>query len=123
MALQRPVILMRPGEANNRLAGVLLKEGIECWRWPAFRIELPGKEDCDLVQERLDNLDDVESMATFAASLGNIDRVDVLPFHQMGEHKWRELGLNYKLAGKPTPTPEAVDRVRKTFRAAGLLVS
>lgn len=48
MALQRPVILMRPGEANNRLAGVLLKEGIECWRWPAFRIELPGKEDCDL---------------------------------------------------------------------------
>ena len=60
MALQRPVILMRPGEANNRLAGVLLKEGIECWRWPAFRIELPGKEDCDLVQERLDNLDDVE---------------------------------------------------------------
>ena len=63
------------------------------------------------------------SMATFAASLGNIDRVDVLPFHQMGEHKWRELGLNYKLAGKPTPTPEAVDRVRKTFRAAGLLVS
>ena len=60
MALQRPVILMRPGEANNRLAGVLRKEGIECWRWPAFRIELPGKEDCELVQERLDTLDDVE---------------------------------------------------------------
>ena len=76
-----------------------------------------------LVPGLTDNLDDVESMATFAASLGNIDRVDVLPFHQMGEHKWRELGLNYKLAGKPTPTPEAVDRVRKTFRAAGLLVS
>ncbi len=76
-----------------------------------------------LVPGLTDNLDDVESMATFAASLGNIERVDVLPFHQMGEHKWRELGLDYKLAGKPTPTPEAVDTVRKTFRAAGLLVS
>ena len=76
-----------------------------------------------LVPGLTDNLDDIESMATFAASLGNIERVDVLPFHQMGEHKWRELGLDYKLAGKPTPTPEAVDTVRKTFRAAGLLVS
>lgn len=60
MALQRPVILMRPGEANNRLAAALDREGIRCWRWPAFRIELPGKEDCDMVQERLANLDDVE---------------------------------------------------------------
>ena len=76
-----------------------------------------------LVPGLTDNLDDVESMATFAASLGNIERVDVLPFHQMGEHKWRELGLKYKLAGKPTPTPDMVDKVRKTFRAAGLLVS
>ena len=29
MALQRPVILMRPGEANNRLASMLHKEGIK----------------------------------------------------------------------------------------------
>lgn len=60
MALQQPVILMRPGEANNRLADVLKKDGIDSWRWPAFGIELPGKDDCDVVQNRLANLDDVE---------------------------------------------------------------
>lgn len=76
-----------------------------------------------LVPGITDNLDDIESLATFAASLGNVERVDVLPFHQMGEHKWRELGLEYKLAGKPTPTPDVVSRARQTFRAAGLLVS
>ena len=53
MALQRPVILMRPGEANNRLANKLQKEGITSWRWPAFRIELPTQVGCELVQERL----------------------------------------------------------------------
>ena len=76
-----------------------------------------------LVPGLTDNLDDIESMATFAATLGNVERVDVLPFHQLGEHKWRELGLPYKLAGTPTPTPEMVVRARDTFRAAGLLVS
>ena len=76
-----------------------------------------------LVPGLTDSLDDIEAMATFAATLGNVERVDVLPFHQMGEHKWRELGLPYRLAGTPTPTPEMVVKARETFRAAGLLVS
>ena len=37
----RPVILMRPGEANNRLAELLEAQGIHAVRWPAFSIELP----------------------------------------------------------------------------------
>jgi pyruvate formate lyase activating enzyme len=76
-----------------------------------------------LVPGLTDSLDDIESMATFAAGLGNIERVDVLPFHQMGEHKWRELGLQYKLAGTRAPSPEVVTKAREVFRAAGLLVS
>ena len=55
--------------------------------------------------------------------MGNVERVDVLPFHQMGEHKWRERGLDYPLVGKQTPSHEVVSKARETFRAAGLLVS
>ena len=55
----RPVILTRPGQANNRLADLLAVENkLEAWRWPAFTIELP--EETNLVTERLANLDDVE---------------------------------------------------------------
>lgn len=36
---------MRPGEANNRLAVRLEKEGLEVWRWPAFNIALPEQDD------------------------------------------------------------------------------
>lgn len=55
----RPVVLCRPGEANNRLAELLAhRDGIDAWRWPAFTIELPMET--EFVTERLANLDDVE---------------------------------------------------------------
>ena len=62
----------------------------------------------------------IEGVAAFAAGLGVVERVDVLPFHQMGESKWEALGLNYELAGKEPPTTEAVAEAVGIFRAAGL---
>lgn len=59
-ARRRPVIITRPGEANNRLAEVLARDGIEPWRWPAFSIELPVPEETKLVEERLADLDGIE---------------------------------------------------------------
>lgn len=59
-ARQRPVIITRPGEANNRLAEVWAQDGIETWRWPAFNIELPMPDETKLVEERLAHLDDIE---------------------------------------------------------------
>ena len=54
----RPVILTRPGAANDRLADLLEADGLTVWRWPAFTITLP--EDQALVAERFAHLDDVE---------------------------------------------------------------
>jgi pyruvate formate lyase activating enzyme len=73
-----------------------------------------------LVPGLTDNHEDIEQIAAFAADLGNVDRVDVLPFHQMGRFKWRELNLNYTLSEVRPPTPEAVEQVRAQFRAVGL---
>ena len=49
---------MRPGAANDRLADLLEKDGIDAWRWPAYLIMLP--EDEALVAERFAHLDDVD---------------------------------------------------------------
>jgi pyruvate formate lyase activating enzyme len=62
----------------------------------------------------------VSGVAEFAASLGNVQRVDVLPFHQMGRYKWERLGLSYKLGDVEPPTVDLVERVVGTFRQAGL---
>lgn len=68
-----------------------------------------------------DVIEKFEAMiAEFAASLGNVQRVDVLPFHQMGRFKWKELRLNYSLETVAPPTPEAVNRACMQFRSVGL---
>jgi len=73
-----------------------------------------------LVPGLSDHESDIDQLAAFAAGLGNVQRVDVLPFHQMGRHKWEKLGINYTLDKVSPPAAELVDRVCRQFRAAGL---
>jgi pyruvate formate lyase activating enzyme len=73
-----------------------------------------------LVPGFTDDPDEVGQIASFAAELGNVERVDILPFHQMGRFKWTTLGLDYKLGDVQPPSPEAVERACASFRAVGL---
>lgn len=63
-------------------------------------------------------------LADIAISLGAaLERIEILPFHQMGAAKWAALGQPYRLAGHPTPTPEQVAAARAIFAARGLTVT
>jgi pyruvate formate lyase activating enzyme len=73
-----------------------------------------------LVPGLTDDLQDIAQTAAFAGDLGNVERVDVLPFHQMGRFKWKQLGLEYALDTIEPPTIELVECVCDLFRAAGL---
>jgi pyruvate formate lyase activating enzyme len=73
-----------------------------------------------LVPGLTDDAGDMAQIASFAASLGNVERVEVLPFHQMGRFKWRELGIRYALEDVQPPTPDAIAKACEIFRAAGL---
>ncbi len=64
---------------------------------------------------------EVEGVAGFAGELGNVERVDVLPFHQMGRFKWKALGLEYRLNDVEPPAAEAVELACAAFRERGLL--
>jgi len=73
-----------------------------------------------LVPDLTDDMDDLAKTAEFAASLGNVQRVEILPFHQMGRFKWERLGLQYSLQGVQPPTAEAAERACDVFRKVGL---
>jgi pyruvate formate lyase activating enzyme len=73
-----------------------------------------------LVPGLTDDLDDLAKTAAFAAGLGNVERVEVLPFHQLGRFKWERLGLDYKLRDVTAPTPELTERALEVLREAGL---
>ncbi len=75
-----------------------------------------------LVPGLTDDPEDIRSLARFVATLANVERVEVLPFHQMGEYKWEQLGLEYRLAATEEPTPEMVEQVKSMFEAEGLSV-
>lgn len=75
-----------------------------------------------LVPDLTDDFDEVESLAEFAATLKSMERVEVLPFHKMGEHKWEALGLKYKLGDTEPPSDKLVSRVQDQFRERGVTV-
>ena len=73
-----------------------------------------------LVPGLTDDENDIRQIAEFAAGLGSVERVDVLPFHQMGRHKWQKLGIDYTLDDVRPPSHEVVERTCEQFRAVGL---
>ncbi|WP_234367538.1 MULTISPECIES: pyruvate formate-lyase-activating protein [Streptomyces] len=62
----------------------------------------------------------VDGLGAFLAGLGNVDRVDVLPFHKLGAHKYDALGIDFPLRNTPVPNPDLTERVREQFREHGL---
>jgi len=73
-----------------------------------------------LVPGLTDGKEIVAGIAKFAANLGNVQRVEVLPFHQMGRFKWEKLGLKYTLDDVKAPSRELAEETCKVFRAEGL---
>lgn len=66
-----------------------------------------------LIPERTDNDKDLLALHEFIQTLGNVDKVEVLPYHKLGVYKWEELGMNYPLAGIEPPSEERVANARK----------
>ena len=69
-----------------------------------------------------DTMDEIGKMADLAAELGNIERVDLLPFHQLGRFKWEKLGMDYQLKDAVPPTQELMEKAAERFRSVGLNV-
>ncbi|WP_392959885.1 pyruvate formate-lyase-activating protein [Streptomyces sp. LN245] len=73
-----------------------------------------------LVPGWTDDRQAVAGLVGFVAGLGNVDRVDVLPFHKLGASKYEALGIPFPLRDNPAPAPALTERVREQFREQGL---
>lgn len=73
-----------------------------------------------LVPGHTDAPENIEGVAAFAATLGNVERVDVLPFHQLGKFKWEQMGMKYELGDTPSPSEESTEAAKAIFRRHGL---
>jgi pyruvate formate lyase activating enzyme len=76
-----------------------------------------------LVPGLTDAPDNVDKVAAFTSTLTGVERVEVLPFHQLGAAKWTELQIPYQLDDVSPPTQALIDRVESQFRSHGLHVA
>lgn len=60
-----------------------------------------------------DDPEDLLKLKKLINSFTNIDRVDLLPYHDLGKFKWTNLGLEYPLENVPTATPEDIEKAKE----------
>lgn len=70
-----------------------------------------------LVPGITDNQIDIDNLAQFILSLGTaVKRVEVLPYHNLGEFKWKQLSIPYELMHTKPPTSEQIELTKDIFR-------
>ncbi|MDE7181675.1 MAG: pyruvate formate lyase-activating protein [Clostridia bacterium] len=66
-----------------------------------------------LVDGITDNDEYLKSLKQFIDTLKNVQTVEVLPYHGMGETKYKKLGIRYALEGMKPPSAERIANARK----------
>ena len=59
------------------------------------------------------------SLADFLKNYKCIERIELLPFHKMGEYKWKELNKAYTLTDTPEPTYTEIENAKRIFSERG----
>jgi pyruvate formate lyase activating enzyme len=107
-------------EQHDRVTGIKDNEEVKHFARRLAALNRPMWLRYVLVPGLTDVTEEMEQMAEFAASLGVVERVEILPFHQLGEYKWERLKLDYKLVDTKPPSGELIAKAIGIFQDAGL---
>lgn len=75
-----------------------------------------------LVPGITDSEENLSQIGELAASLNNIDRLEILPYHTMGVHKWENMGLDYELKDVRDADSDDVARAAEIIEKHGVKV-
>jgi pyruvate formate lyase activating enzyme len=73
-----------------------------------------------LVPQYTYNTDKLERLAKVLSWYSCIEKIEVIPFHKMGEYKWDYVDTPYQLNDVPSATPEQVKTAKEIFKQHGL---
>lgn len=66
-----------------------------------------------------DDLESIKKLAQYLKDKKYLKKIELLPYHELGKHKWENLGLEYKLAAVKPPTEKKMaelNAVLKNFK-------
>jgi len=68
-----------------------------------------------------DNVENIMATANFAAELGdNLERIELLPYHQFGTQTYDQIGMEYTLGEVDPPTEEHMENLRLMVESCGV---
>lgn len=70
-----------------------------------------------------DDDDSVHRLGKFIENMQNIEKVELLPYHRLGQHKWETLGEKYELADVKPPTKDSLEHIKAILASYGHNVS
>lgn len=73
-----------------------------------------------LVPDLTDDYENIEQVAQIVSKWNNVERLEILPFHQLGKQKWVDSGKEYLLSNTKPPSKELIERVKKQFESYGI---
>ena len=62
-----------------------------------------------------DDESSVRQLAEFIKPMKNIDKVELLPYHELGKHKWEAMGETYQLTGIAPPSRDTMEKIKAVF--------
>ena len=92
------------GKSNKlelNFAKYLSDNGIKMW---IRQVLIPGYTD---------NPEDLLKLKHFLSTLKTVDKIELLPYHDMGKFKWKKLGLSYDLENVPNATTENLQKAKE----------
>lgn len=89
-----------PNKNNLDFARYLSDQNIPVW---IRQVLVPGYTDDE---------NDLKKLKEFLSTLSNIERTEILPYHDFGKYKWEELGLNYELENIKIPTEKEIEKAK-----------
>ena len=69
-----------------------------------------------LVPGITDDEQDLLALKDFISTLKTVEKVEILPYHDLGKFKWEKLGCKYELEGYRTANSEDVKRAKEILK-------
>ena len=66
-----------------------------------------------LVPGYTDDKNDLLKLKNFISTLKTVQKVELLPCHNLGRYKWEKLGITYPLEGVSPASDEDVEKAKK----------
>ena len=66
-------------------------------------VVVPGYTDC---------VEDAHTLGKFIEPMKNIEKIELLPYHELGKHKWTAMGEDYPLDGVSPPSRETMEEIK-----------